>query len=392
MSNLLIFWISIDLNINAFGEKNVLIINKPIRKFVLHSSTSIISPIATTIAPGVFKLDIEPISHRLKNNSDAHDDYLKKTKEYTNTIRGLVKHARKQNPSEPLLDSACRFTKHVQELLVYVSKTCSNLPKPSEKLVDVTPLNKDKRVSGSKPSGNTKNNRISQLSCSNKTNKVEDQSRSVKSKKNKKNHVDKTECNAHVMQSMLNVNSKSMCAICNKCLFDANHYKCILDYVHDVNVLFKSKSKRNKIRKVWKPTGKVFTEIGYSWKPTRRIFTIVGNRCPLSRITSTKEVHVKDTTITPVITPSPELKGSTISDVPSSSLIDCRFENDHIAKIMGKGDYQMGNVTISRVYYVEGLEGVDLLKGSRCSNLYTLSLENLMLSSSQFPSGIGKYD
>ncbi|GKE44025.1 retrovirus-related pol polyprotein from transposon TNT 1-94, partial [Tanacetum coccineum] len=86
------------------------------------------------------------------------------------------------------------------------------------------------------------------------------------------------------------------------------------------------------------------------------------------------------------------------------------FGNDHIAKIMGYGDYQMGNVTISRVYYVEGLghnlfsvgqfcdsdlevafrkhtcfirdlEGVDLLKGSRGSNLYTLSMENLLLSS-----------
>ncbi|GKB40147.1 retrovirus-related pol polyprotein from transposon TNT 1-94 [Tanacetum coccineum] len=87
-----------------------------------------------------------------------------------------------------------------------------------------------------------------------------------------------------------------------------------------------------------------------------------------------------------------------------------RFCNDHIAKIMGYGDYQMGNVMISRVYYVEGLghnlffvgqfcdsdlevafrkhtcyirdlEGVDLLKGSWGSNLYTLSLENMMISS-----------
>ncbi|GJU61868.1 hypothetical protein Tco_1243703 [Tanacetum coccineum] len=178
-------------------------------------------PTATIIAPGMYKLDIEPISHRLKNNKDAHKDYLKKTIENTDTMRGLVERARTQNPSEPLLDSACRFTKHVQELLVYVFKTCPNSPKPSEKLVAVTPLNKDKRVrfaepsksssntkkqidshitqdsnkpllhsigvncstsaSGSKPSGNTKNNRTSQPSCSNKTNKVEDQSRSVKS-------------------------------------------------------------------------------------------------------------------------------------------------------------------------------------------------------------------
>ncbi|GKD68351.1 hypothetical protein Tco_1322441 [Tanacetum coccineum] len=32
-----------------------------------------------------------------------------------------------------------------------------------------------------------------------------------------------------------------------------------------------------------------------------------------------------------------------------------RFKNDHIAEIMGYRDYQMGNVTISQVYYVEGL-------------------------------------
>ncbi|GKD38805.1 retrovirus-related pol polyprotein from transposon TNT 1-94 [Tanacetum coccineum] len=32
-----------------------------------------------------------------------------------------------------------------------------------------------------------------------------------------------------------------------------------------------------------------------------------------------------------------------------------RFGNDHIARIMGYGYYQLGNVIISRVYYVEGL-------------------------------------
>ncbi|GJY66604.1 hypothetical protein Tco_0468842 [Tanacetum coccineum] len=106
---------------------------------------------ATTIAPGMFKLDIEPLSHRLKNNRDAHEDYLKKTIEKTNTIRGLVERARKQNPSEPLLDSTCKFTKHIQELLVYVSQTCPSFTKPSEKLVAVTPMNKVKKVRFSEP-------------------------------------------------------------------------------------------------------------------------------------------------------------------------------------------------------------------------------------------------
>ncbi|GJR66358.1 retrovirus-related pol polyprotein from transposon TNT 1-94 [Tanacetum coccineum] len=49
--------------------------------------------------------------------------------------------------------------------------------------------------------------------------------------------------------------------------------------------------------------------------------------------------------------------GSNATDFPSSSslVMTVRFGNDHIARIMGYGDYQLGNVTISRVYYVEGL-------------------------------------
>nr|GFA34935.1 integrase, catalytic region, zinc finger, CCHC-type, peptidase aspartic, catalytic [Tanacetum cinerariifolium] len=85
-------------------------------------------------------------------------------------------------------------------------------------------------------------------------------------------------------------------------------------------------------------------------------------------------------------------------------------ENDHVVKIMGYGDYKIGNVTISRVYFVEGLghnlfsmgqfcdsdlevafcqhtcfirnlDGVDLVTGSRGNNLYTLSLQDMMVSS-----------
>nr|GEX00202.1 copia protein [Tanacetum cinerariifolium] len=87
-----------------------------------------------------------------------------------------------------------------------------------------------------------------------------------------------------------------------------------------------------------------------------------------------------------------------------------KFGNDHVVKIMGYGDYQIGNVTILRVYYVEGLghnlfsvgqfcdsdmevafrkhtcfihnlDRVDLLTGSRGNNLYTLSLQDMMASS-----------
>nr|GEV19517.1 retrovirus-related Pol polyprotein from transposon TNT 1-94 [Tanacetum cinerariifolium] len=393
--------------------------------------TAIAIPIAT-IASGMFKLDIEPISQRLKNNKDAHEVYLEKTIENTNTLLRLVECVGKPNPSEPLLESACMFTKHVQELLVYVSKTCPSLMKPCEKLVVVTPMNKDRIVrfvkpitsssnipkqtdsleikdsnkplltstgvntttsaSGSKPSGNTKKNRISRPPSSNQNYKAEEYPKKVKSSLNKTNYVFKPINNVHVKHSVRNTKFGSICAICNKCLFDANHDMCVINYVNDVNVRSKSKSKskRNKMRKVWKPTGKVFNEIGYGWKPPGRIFTIVGNKCPLTRFTSTKVVPNKETTNKSVLTPTqgiivysrrlkaPKLVGSsskskitksrisnssdptqsrrsTIFDVPSSFLNNCRFGNDNIAKIMGYGDYQMGNVTISQVYYVEGL-------------------------------------
>ncbi|GKA00441.1 reverse transcriptase domain-containing protein [Tanacetum coccineum] len=87
-----------------------------------------------------------------------------------------------------------------------------------------------------------------------------------------------------------------------------------------------------------------------------------------------------------------------------------KFGNDQILNIMGYGDYHMGNVTILRVYYVEGLrhnlfsvgqfcdlnlevafrkhtcfvcnlEGIDLLLRSRETNLYTLSIGDMIASS-----------
>nr|GEU47202.1 retrovirus-related Pol polyprotein from transposon TNT 1-94 [Tanacetum cinerariifolium] len=84
-----------------------------------------------------------------------------------------------------------------------------------------------------------------------------------------------------------------------------------------------------------------------------------------------------------------------------------RFRNDHFGAIMGYEDYVIGDNLISRVYYVEGLghnqysvrqlcdsylevafrkhscyvrdtDGVELIKGSRGSNLYTISVEDIM--------------
>nr|GEV05987.1 putative ribonuclease H-like domain-containing protein [Tanacetum cinerariifolium] len=98
------------------------------------------------------------------------------------------------------------------------------------------------------------------------------------------------------------------------------------------------------------------------------------------------------------------------SDLKCASCCPNHPLNDHVVKIMGYEDYQIGNVTISRVYYVEGLghnlfsvgqfcdsdlevafcqhtcfirnlDGVDLLTGSWGNNLYTLSPQDMIASS-----------
>nr|GEV42675.1 hypothetical protein [Tanacetum cinerariifolium] len=61
-----------------------------------------------------------------------------------------------------------------------------------------------------------------------------------------------------------------------------------------------------------------------------------------------------------------------------------RFENDQIARIMGYGGYQLGNVVISRknTYFICDLEGIDLISGSRDTNLNIISLDDMLKSSS----------
>ncbi|GJR05166.1 retrovirus-related pol polyprotein from transposon TNT 1-94 [Tanacetum coccineum] len=401
---------------------------------------------------------IKKLKERIKPLSEKmNEDKIKKDLEEIKTInieldhreeaavlRDLVEHVKANYPLDHPLESACRYTKRIQDLLTNISKTCPSINNSGEKLVAVTPKNKDKRVrfndhvtssgnsntkiasssnlvsnkpmlsstgikpstsaSGSQPSGNTKKDKIQQTPSSTQKNKVEAHLRKVKS------------------------------SLKNK----------------DCVVAPKGTAKR----KVWKPTGKVFINIGYIWRPTGRTFTIVGNACPLTRITTTTEVPLRKPTALNNETPKPVVTlvysrkprksktnvsvskskvlksvsankkepsqswGSIVFDVPSSSLDECRssklfsvkFGNDHVAKILGYGDYQIGNVTISRVYYVEGLghnlffvgkfcdsnlevafrqhtyfirnlEGVDLLTGSRGNNLYTLSLGDMMVSS-----------
>ncbi|GJY80196.1 retrovirus-related pol polyprotein from transposon TNT 1-94 [Tanacetum coccineum] len=152
-------------------------------------------------------------------------------------------------------------------------------------------------ASGSQPSGNIKKDKIQQTPSSTQKNKVEAHPKKVKSSLKIKDYVVEPKGTAHVQHSKLNANSELKCVKCNGCMLFYNHDLCILDFINNVNTRTKSKSvKKNSKRKVWKPTGKVFTNIGYIWRPTGRTFTIVGNVCPLTGITTTTKVPLRKPT------------------------------------------------------------------------------------------------
>ncbi|GKB09126.1 hypothetical protein Tco_0837438 [Tanacetum coccineum] len=202
------------------------------------------------------------------------------------------------------------------------------------------------------------------------------------------------------IHSKLNANSELLCVKCNGCMLSDNHDLCVLDFINDVNARTKSKS-----------------------RPTGRTFTIVGNAFPLTRITTTAEVPLRkptaleSDTLKPIVTlvysrkprnsktnvPVSKPKiiksisankkepnkswGSIVSDVPSSSLDECRssklFSEGLGHNLFSVGKFCDSNLEVAfrqHTCFIRNLEGVDLLTGSRGNNLYTLSLGDMMVS------------
>ncbi|GJZ33009.1 hypothetical protein Tco_0578445 [Tanacetum coccineum] len=228
----------------------VSLVNKSLKKLKLHLTRfDNVVKIRTTPdarTEGMFKLDLEPLAPRLLQNREAHIDYLKYTQEQADILREIVEQAKANQPLDKELDFACKHGQQIQELLVYVRDTCPNAINFSAKKVVVTPKNKVKKVRfaepltsssnikqvessktsnyntlvlssiglkcstskcGSKPTGNKRNDRISQTPSRNMKNKVEAQSRKV----NKKNHVVEPIRDVNVKHSLLNANFEPIC-------------------------------------------------------------------------------------------------------------------------------------------------------------------------------------
>ncbi|GKD75994.1 hypothetical protein Tco_1334276 [Tanacetum coccineum] len=143
------------------------------------------------LASGRYAIDVEPIPSHNRNNREVHLHYLKHLKESVETLREIVDEAKVVRPLDRSIVSACRYTKHSQELLEYVIDTCPKAFNQQDKKHAPTPVIRKKQVtfneqcdtsnrvncctnaSGSQRRSNTKKNRISPAKGVNKK-KVEE--------------------------------------------------------------------------------------------------------------------------------------------------------------------------------------------------------------------------
>nr|GEV46192.1 hypothetical protein [Tanacetum cinerariifolium] len=252
------------------------------------------------------------------------------------------------------------------------------------------------------PRSNTKHDRVPSTSKSSRS-------------KNKEAEVEE-----HHRNLLLSKNNKDMLSASNNFMLDSQNVysKKSGGKKQSKNVSIKEKQKKRK-PKVKKPKNveshkSLATPTPRKprsllrWSPTGRMFDINGKIIASSEFESQSDCSKGDNACT-----SNPME-PTIKRFPNSTFSlfmgTVRFENDHVAAILGFGDLQWGNILITRVYFIEGLghnffsvgqfcdsdlevafrrnacfvrnlEGVDLLKRDHSTNLYTINLHEMTSAS-----------
>nr|GEV78403.1 copia protein [Tanacetum cinerariifolium] len=189
-----------------------------------------------------------------------------------------------------------------------------------------------------------------------------------------------TACKDSLNSKTLNANA--VCATCNKCLVDSNHFACVTKILNDVHAITN------------KPTVVPIS----TRKPKSQANKLVAT--PHNKKIVQLILFIVDSGYTKHMTGNLKL----LCNFVEKFLGTVHFGNDQFAPILGYRDLVQGNVTINRVYYVEGLnhnlfsvgqfcdadlevafkkstcfvrdlQGNDLLIGNRGSDLYTISLQ-----------------
>nr|GEW48178.1 hypothetical protein [Tanacetum cinerariifolium] len=223
------------------------------------------------------------------------------------------------------------------------------------------------------------------------------------------------------------LNANAICATCNKCLVDSNHFACVTKILNDVHAKTKKptivpistrkpKSQANKSIATPHMKKERQSPSGYKWVPKTKKQWV-----PKAKMQWVPKAKIKFVNYSIVLTLLQIVKpiqfivdSGCMKHMMDNLKLFCnfvekflgtiRFGNDQFTPILGYGDLVQGNVTINRVYYVEGLNhnlfsvgqfcdadlevafrkstcfvrdlwGNDLLIGNRRSDLYIISLQ-----------------
>ncbi|GJY66639.1 hypothetical protein Tco_0468877 [Tanacetum coccineum] len=225
-------------------------------------------------------IDVDPLPQPLRNNRSVHNGYLHRLKDTLDTLRETVKEARTNNKRDKFI-ATTPFTrkKHVTfaDPLETPGNNATNhvkhppVQKTNISIIHSTGVSNATKARRSQSKSNKMNDKTLPAN-SVPEKKVKDHHRKNKSKLSKKNRVDSS---TSVRRTVFNTNSNSLCKTCNECIISFNHDKCVENSLKS--------SKPPPVKKIWrvkqvkqtrKPTGKVFTTVGYHWKPTSRIFPL----------------------------------------------------------------------------------------------------------------------
>nr|GEU35058.1 retrotransposon protein, putative, unclassified [Tanacetum cinerariifolium] len=282
----------------------------------------------------------------MKNNKEVHLDYLKHFKESVKTLCEIIEEAKVKRPLDRSLSFACLYTKHSQELLEYVVGTCLKDFNKRDKTQATTLFNKKTQVTF-----------VDQCETSNN---------------NTQKHVEQLNIqknNVPVLPST-GVNS---CTIISGSKPKSNTKKNRISSAKSVNKKKAAEHPRTNKSSLTK---------------ANRVDSSISSKCCSKHMTRDR---------------------SRLSNFVKKFIETVRFRNDHFGAIMGYGDYVIGDSVISRVYYMKGLrynlfsvrqfcdfdlevalskhscyvrdtDGVELIKGSCGSSLYTVSVEDMLKS------------
>ncbi|GJX69693.1 retrovirus-related pol polyprotein from transposon TNT 1-94 [Tanacetum coccineum] len=150
-----------------------------------------------------------------------------------------------------------------------------------------------------------------------------------------------TACNDNLNSKTLNVNA--VCATCGKCVFNSNHDACVSKFLNDVN----ARTKKPNVVPIStrKPKSQANKSVATPHKK------IVASESTTTNLKSYYRMLYKRTRCTKHMTDNLSLLCNFVEKYSGT----VHFGNDQLALILGYRDLVQGNITINRVYYVEGL-------------------------------------